>query len=431
MDGGPLKFIRAPTLGVPRYPSPVTCTRFVPENCFVRQHVEFHANEADGEELLFEKAGPRENLFFDPARTKAAVVTCGGLCPGINNVIRSLFLELRMRYGVPDVLGIRFGYEGLNPRTGVPPLTLAPELVEDIHTEGGTILGSSRGAQDPAVMVDFLADQGIQMLFCVGGDGTQRGAHQIAAEAARRNLPLAVVGIPKTIDNDIFYCDRTFGYSTALAETQTVIRCAHVESKGARNGIGLIKVMGRESGFIAAGATLASQEVNFTLIPETPFTLDHARGFLPALRERMLSRQHAVIVVAEGAGQNLFPPCTAARDASGNVRFQDIGLLLKEKICEFFARHGPKVELKYFDPSYLIRSVPASGEDDILCDQFARRAVHAALAGKTDLFIGLMNSAFVHVPLAMAIGQKRRLNVEGEFWNSVLATTGQPRRLDG
>jgi 6-phosphofructokinase 1 len=291
------------------------------------------------------------------------------------------------------------------------------------------VLGSSRGEQSPAVMVDFLQAQGIQILLCVGGDGTQRGAHQIAEEARRRQLPIAVVGIPKTIDNDILYCDRTFGYSTALSEAEKVILCAHVESKGQRNGIGLVKVMGRESGFIAAGATLASQEVNFTLIPEVPFALKGPQGFLAVLRQRMLCRQHAVIVVAEGAGQDHFPRPETARDASGNVRFRDIGLLLKEKILGFFTEHGPPVELKYFDPSYLIRSVPANCEDDILCDQFARRAVHAAMAGKTDILIGLMNTSFVHVPLPMAIGQKRRIRVEGEFWNSVLATTGQPRQF--
>jgi 6-phosphofructokinase 1 len=429
METSSLKIIRAPMLGAPQHLSSLQHTGKEKENRFVRREVEILSDESAAEELLFEKAGPREKLFFDPARTKAAIVTCGGLCPGINNVIRSVFLELRMRYGVPDVLGIRFGYEGLNPRIGLPPLMLTSEFVEDIHKEGGTVLGSSRGEHSPAVMVDFLQAQGIQILLCVGGDGTQRGAHQIAEEARRRRLPIAVVGIPKTIDNDILYCDRTFGYSTALSEAEKVILCAHVESKGQRNGIGLVKVMGRESGFIAAGATLASQEVNFTLIPEVPSALHGPQGFLAALRQRLLRRQHAVIVVAEGAGQDHFPRPETARDASGNVRFRDIGLLLKEKILGFFTEHGPPVELKYFDPSYLIRSVPANCEDDILCDQFARRAVHAALAGKTDLLIGLMNTSFVHVPLPMAIGQKRRIRVEGEFWNSVLATTGQPRQF--
>ncbi|MCR4413281.1 MAG: ATP-dependent 6-phosphofructokinase, partial [Thermoguttaceae bacterium] len=299
-------------------------------------------------------------------------------------------------------------------------------IVEDIHQEGGTLLGTSRGPQDPAVMVDFLCAQRIDMLFCVGGDGTQRGAHAIAEEVARRRLPIAIVGIPKTIDNDIEYCDRSFGFTTAVAEAERVIACAHVEAKGARYGIGLVKLMGREAGFIAAAATVASQEVNFTLIPEIPFRLDGDRGLLEALRRRMIERQHAVIVVAEGAGQDLFDRRGTERDASGNIKFQDIGPFLRQKILEFFDQRGPKVDVKYIDPSYVIRSVPANAEDDILCDQFARRAVHAAMAGKTDVMIGHMAGAFVHVPLAMAIGRKRRVQVQGEFWASVLAATGQP-----
>jgi 6-phosphofructokinase 1 len=265
----------------------------------------------------------------------------------------------------------------------------------------------------------------------VGGDGTQRGAQAIFEEVQRRGLGIAVVGIPKTIDNDIEYCDRSFGFTTAVAEAQRVIACAHVEAKGAPNGIGLIKVMGRDAGFIAAGATLASQEVNFTLIPEIPFALHGERGFLAVLRRRMLARHHAVIVVAEGAGQDLFPKGEVQRDASGNAKYQDIGPFLKQQITDYFAQHGPQVSLKYIDPSYVIRSVPANCEDDILCDQFGRRAVHAAMAGRTGLLIGHASGTFIHVPIAMAAGQKRRILVEGEFWASVMATTGQPRKFEG
>jgi len=380
--------------------------------------------------VLFEKAGARQQIFFHPAQAKAAIVTCGGLCPGLNNVIRSAFLELHKNYGVQQVLGIRHGYQGLNPQAGQPPLRLSMELVEDIHKEGGTILGTSRGAQDPAVTVDFLQAQGINLLFCVGGDGTQRGAHAVYEEVHRRGLAIAVVGIPKTIDNDIDYVSRTFGFTTAVEVAQKVIDCAHTEAKAAPYGIGLIKVMGRDAGGNAAVATLASQEVNFTLIPEVPFALGGERGFLAALRRRMLDRRHAVIVVAEGAGQDLFPAAQAQRDASGNVKHQDIGLFLKQEITDYFAAHGPKVDLKYIDPSYIIRSVPANSEDDILCDQYARRAVHAAMAGKTDLLVGHVSGSFVHVPIPMAVGRKRQVRVEGELWNCVLAATGQPGRFE-
>ncbi len=425
--------ISTSTLGEARFRSPLVqrwdpahvVGRFVADNHFVRFGADVKLGEAN-EAPLFEKAGARRRIFFDPAKTRAALVTCGGLSPGLNNVIRSAFLELHKNYGVPEVLGIRFGYQGLNPAEGERSIKLSMEIVEDIHQEGGTLLGTSRGPQDPAVMVDYLRDQRIDMLFCIGGDGTQRGAHALAEEVARRRLPIAIVGIPKTIDNDIEYCDRSFGFTTAVAEAERVIACAHVEAKGARYGIGLVKLMGREAGFIAAAATVASQEVNFTLIPEIPFRLDGDRGLLEALHRRMIERQHAIIVVAEGAGQDLFAPRETGRDASGNIKFQDIGPFLRQKILEFFDQRGPKVDVKYIDPSYVIRSVPANAEDDILCDQFARRAVHAAMAGKTDLMIGHMAGTFVHVPLAMAIGRKRRVQVEGEFWASVLAATGQP-----
>lgn len=400
---------------------------FVPDRARVRYDIEFLEGEPPAAPLAFEKSGPRQQLFFEPSKTRAAIVTCGGLCPGLNNVIRSVFLELHHNYGIADVFGIRYGYHGLNPTSGAPPLRLTIDIVDDIHRHGGTVLGSSRGPEDPGVVIDFLQSQGIQILFCVGGDGTQHGAHAIACEALRRGAPISVVGIPKTIDNDLPYVWRSFGYATALEVARAVIDCAHVEAKGAPNGVGLVKLMGREAGFIAAGATLASQDVNFTLVPEVPFPLDGPDGFLESLRERVLRRQHAVVVVAEGAGQHLIPAERAERDASGNLKLLDIGVFLKERIVSHFAAWNVPLNMKYIDPSYTIRSVPANSDDALLCDRFAREAVHAAMAGKTDLLIGMWNTAFLHVPLAMVAQTKRRLDPEGDLWLNVLQTTGQPR----
>jgi 6-phosphofructokinase 1 len=430
--------IVATRLGEPGYASPLSRTstpgdgaaKFVAEDSYLRYPAVFAPAEPEREELLFECAGARQRLFFPPEQVKAALVTCGGLCPGLNAVIRSAFLELHMNYGVREILGIRYGYQGLNPKVGQTPLTLNLEMVDKIHHQGGTILGSSRGNQDPAVMVDCLQYLGVNMLFCVGGDGTQRGAHALYEEVQRRGLPIAVVGVPKTIDNDVEYCERTFGFTTAVEQARKVLDCAHVESKGAPNGIALVKVMGRDAGFIAAAATLASQEVNFTLIPEVPFAMEGPRGFLAALYERMLNRKHAVIVVAEGAGQHLLKSQTGERDASGNVRYQDIGQYLKQEITAYFRAQELPVELKFIDPSYIIRSVPANCEDAVLCDQYARRAVHAAMAGKTDMLIGNVDGHFVHVPIPMAVEHKRHVNMEGELWGSVLAATGQPRRFE-
>jgi 6-phosphofructokinase 1 len=377
--------------------------------------------------LGFERAGARQQIFFDPARTRAAVVTAGGLCPGLNNVIRTLYFELKINYGIRDVLGIRYGYQGLAEDAKAPPLVLTHELVDNIQHHGGTVIGTSRCAHDARKSVDYLVREEIDILFCVGGDGTQRGAHQLAEEVARRRLPIAIVGIPKTIDNDIKYCERTFGFFTAVAEAETVIDRAHTEAHSVPNGVGLVKLMGREAGFIAAGATIASGEVNFTLVPEVPFELAGEHGLLARLERRLAARHHAVIVVAEGAGQELLPARDTVFDASGNRKLGDIGVYLKEQIQAHCRGRELHVDVKYFDPSYHIRSCPASTVDSLLCEQFARHAAHAGMAGKTNLLIGTAHNEFVHVPLVMSIGQKKRLEPESDWWTSVTAITGQDK----
>jgi 6-phosphofructokinase 1 len=406
------------SLGECAFTSPLT--REVPE------HIVLPGPGQSGPGIDFERAGPRRRMFFDPARTRAAIVTCGGLCPGLNNVLRSVFLELYHRYRVRDIMGIRYGYAGLDPTNGHPPVRLTCELVDRIHTQGGTVLGTSRGPVDPTTAIDFLQSMAVNVLFCVGGDGTLRGAHRLHQEATRRGYPLAVIGIPKTIDNDIDYVWRTFGFATAVEEAAHVIDSAHAEARSALNGVGLVKLMGRDSGFIACGATLASQEVNFTLIPEVPFELNGELGFLNVLHKRLAERRHAVIVVAEGAGQDLIEGCDPGRDPSGNLKPKDIGLFLKDRITEYFKSLTFPVTLKYFDPSYIVRSRPANKDDALLCDQFARNAVHAAMAGRTNVVIGIWYNVFVHVPIPMATASKRRVLPDGEAWSAVLASTGQP-----
>lgn len=399
---------------------------FVSETEKVRFSHEVDIKNPPLSELLFEKAGPREKIFFDPAKTRAAIVTCGGLCPGLNNVIRSVFLSLHHGYGVREVLGIRYGYQGLNPEIGEAPILLNADMVDRIHQTGGTILGSSRGNQPIPAMVDFLVNHDIKMLFTVGGDGTQRGAQQIAEEVRKRRLSIAVVGIPKTIDNDIMYVKRSFGYTTAADKAHDVLTCAHTEAKSYPNGIGLVKLMGRDSGFITAGATIASQDVNFAIIPEIPLLLEGGKGFLETLKRRILNRKHAVIAVAEGAGQELLSG-VKVKDASGNVLHSDIGLFLRDRIVAYFKEQKIPINMKYIDPSYIIRSVCANSEDSFLCDQYARSAVHAAMAGKTGLIIGLWNG-FIHLPISLATRQRQYINPEGFLWNCVISSTGQPRR---
>jgi 6-phosphofructokinase 1 len=377
--------------------------------------------------LAFEKAGPREKIYFDPAKTKVAMVTCGGLCPGINNVIRSLVMEHYYRYGVKKILGIRYGYMGFIPRQGNEPYELSPEYVKDIHTKGGSILASSRGEQNTEEMVDFLEDNGISIIYTIGGDGTIRGARVIHEEITRRGLPISVVAIPKTIDNDIMYVEETFGLETAFAAAGDAILSAHTEAIGALNGIGLVKVMGRLSGFVAANAALALNEVNFVLVPEIPFDLEGPKGLYSLLEKRLREKKHAVIVVAEGAGQNYVEGDSNKKDASGNRVLGDIGIFLKDSIANHFKKNNiMEVNLKYIDPSYLVRAIPANAHDAIFCMQLAQNAVHAGMAGKTGLVIGLWNNRFTHVPLTLATSKSKRLSPEDSLWFSVIEATGQP-----
>ncbi|QEH33633.1 Pyrophosphate--fructose 6-phosphate 1-phosphotransferase [Aquisphaera giovannonii] len=417
------------TLGPCTRPSPLSRLHdvgFVEDDARILYQHKCGAGAADWGGLCFEEAGPRASIYFDPAKTTAAVVTCGGLSPGLNNVIRSVYCELAYNYLVPRVLGVRNGYMGLNPDSGLRMVELTPAFVDNIHYLGGTVLGSSRGSQEVGVIVDTLVRDEIDILFCVGGDGTQRGAAAISDEVERRGLKKAVVGIPKTIDNDLHYVYKSFGYDTALEKAEEVLRGAHVEARCAPNGIGLVKLMGRNAGFIAAGAALASQDANFVLIPEIPFRLEGEDGFLTELERRVLSKGHALVVVAEGAGQDLFTPSDTRRDASGNVLHDDIGILIRDHCHAHFKDRGIAINLKYIDPSYYIRSTPANAGDRILSDQMARMAVHAAMAGKTDTLIGYWHNELVHVPIRTAIAEKRQLDLTSDLWTAVMRSTGQP-----
>ncbi len=381
--------------------------------------------DAGTEPVSFEKAGPRAKIYFDPSKVKAAIVTCGGLCPGLNNVIRSLVAQLWFRYGVRSIFGIRYGFQGFIPDFGHSMLELSPALVGEIHELGGTILGSSRGSQDIGAIVDSLERLNVRVLFTVGGDGTLRGAQAIFEEITRRGLKIAVVGVPKTIDNDIPYISRTFGYDTAVDMATLAIRSAHVEAQGAPNGVGVVKLMGRHSGYIACSAALAMREVNLVLVPEQRFDLEGERGILTFLQQRLEARGHAVVVVAEGAGQDLFD-ATTGRDASGNVKLQNIGRFLSDRIKAHFKELGWEINLKYIDPSYIIRAAPANSKDAIFCGNLAEHAVHAAMAGKTGIVVGLWHDKFTHVPLLTATQGRKLVDLEGALWRSTLESTGQP-----
>ena len=379
----------------------------------------------------FERAGPRARLFFEPGRVTAGIVTCGGLCPGLNNVIRGLVLTLWHHYGCRRVLGFRYGYEGMSSNRVEDPLELDPARVASIHEHGGTILGTSRGPQDLDDMAAVLDTFGVDVLFAIGGDGTLRGAAALDAHLAERGRPVAVVGVPKTIDNDLNYVSRSFGFTTAVEAADRVLTGAHAEAEAARNGVGLVRLMGRHSGFIAANATLASADVNFCLVPEFPVAVDGPHGLLAAIRRRLEQRRHALIAVAEGWGQDLLRDADVGRDASGNRKLVDCGTWLRDRIRADFAARDEHVDIKYIDPSYVIRSVPANSFDAEYCLALAHHAVHAAMGGRTGILVGQWNQAFTHVPIDLAVSEPCRIAAEDPLWQRVLESTGQARLFAG
>ncbi len=419
------------SLGECTIDSPLNVSYYTTDHRRVLFNVDLHhyadLKAPDGLPLSIEVAGPRAKIFFDPAKTKAAIVTCGGLCPGINDVIRAVVMELYYRYGVQNIIGIRYGFQGFIPKYRHEVVELLPEVVKDIHAIGGSILSSSRGRQEIGEIVNALKRMNIDILFCIGGDGTMRAAEYITDEITKRNLNVSVIGIPKTIDNDLNLIQKTFGYDTAISEAVKAIECAHVEAKGAPMGIGLVKIMGRQSGHIATGAALAMSDVNYVLIPEVPFDLEGKNGLLKFLERRLLLRNHCLILIAEGAGQELMhrEDGPVVTDASGNLRLQDIGPFLKTRIEDYFKQKDMEVNLKYIDPSYIIRSVPANASDSIYCGALGQYAVHAGMTGKTGMLVGLMKDEYVHLPLKM-VGSGAKVNPDGNVWMRVLESTGQP-----
>ena len=377
-------------------------------------------------EDLLEIAGPRENIFFDPTHVHAGIVTCGGLCPGLNDVIYSIVMTLWYRYGVRRISGIQYGYRGFLPESKMPVMELSPEKVFEIHKMGGTILGSSRGGGDKICeIVDAMERMNLNILFTIGGDGTLKGALAIADEIEKRGLNISVVGIPKTIDNDLSFVERSFGFETAVAYAVDAVAGAHTEAHDAINGIGIVKVMGRESGFIAAHTTLASGDVNYVLIPEVPFDMAGENGLLNHLKKRLELRNHALILVAEGAGQELLEKSTET-DASGNKKLSDIGLYLQHEIKQFFKEQNTEINIKYIDPSYMIRSAAANSGDSIYCTRLGTNSVHAAMAGKTKILISLVNNTFVHLPIRLTVSHRNVVDPESSLWRDVIETTGQP-----
>ena len=402
---------------------------YVKDSSFVRTAVNVYdtsKNDPLDSSNLMQKAGPREYIYFSPDEVKAGICTCGGLCPGLNDVIRAVVRCLWNRYGVRDIRGFQFGYKGFFKDENYETIPLNPENVDEIHKIGGSYLGTSRGGgMRTKDIVDTLQEKGINMLFVIGGDGTQHGALAISEEVEKRGYKCSVIGIPKTVDNDFLFIDRSFGFETAVQQAKDAVASIHMEARSQINGIGLVKLMGRESGFIATAAALASHECNFCLIPEVPFEMEGPNGFLSHLEKRLEKRHHAVIIVAEGAAQELLTK-TNQTDASGNIKLADIGVFLRDQINAYFKKKNIEINLKYIDPGYQIRAAVTTASDSIYCERLGNNAVHAAMAGKTKMVVGLVHEKFVHIPINMVIASRNVVDPEGALWRDTLDATSQP-----
>ncbi|KDP33769.1 hypothetical protein JCGZ_07340 [Jatropha curcas] len=397
---------------------------FVHVDDTVPQKIVVHKDSPRG--IHFRRAGPRQRVYFESDEVHACIVTCGGLCPGLNTVIREIVCGLYHMYGVKRILGIDGGYRGFYARNTIP---LTPKVVNDIHKRGGTILGTSRGGHDTSKIVDSIQDRGINQVYIIGGDGTQKGASVIFEEVRRRGLKVAVAGIPKTIDNDIPVIDKSFGFDTAVEEAQRAINAAHVEAESIENGIGLVKLMGRYSGFIAMHATLASRDVDCCLIPESPFYLEGEGGLFEYIEKCLKENGHMVIVIAEGAGQELLTETmqSTQQDASGNKLLQDVGLWISQKIKDFFAKKRKMtINLKYIDPTYMIRAVPSNASDNVYCTLLAQSAVHGAMAGYTGFTSGLVNGRQTYIPFHRITEKQNKVVITDRMWARLLSSTNQP-----
>eukprot|EP00871_Galdieria_phlegrea_P001173 jgi/Galph1/2056/GphlegSOOS_G759.1 len=397
---------------------------FIDEHDGVLNKVVFNTKE-QYQVTMYPRAGPRENIVFDPKKVKAAIVTCGGLCPGLNTVIRELTDCLCFQYGVVDIFGVQQGYRGFYSKELVP---LTTENVDNIHKMGGTVLGSSRGGFDLEKIMDSIIKYGINQVYVVGGDGTIRGACILSDACRSRKLPVTVASIPKTIDNDIPIIDKSFGFDTAVEEASKAIDAAHTEVSCFPNGIGVVKLMGRNSGFIALYASLSSREVDCCLIPEVPFVIHGQNGLLEYVRQCLLERGKMVLVVAEGAGQEFVrhDSLTIQLDASGNKKLADIGHFLYHEIEEDLKKRGVEVSMKYIDPTYMVRAVPSNASDNIYCTLLAHSAVHGSFAGYTGFTVGPVNGRHAYIPMKDIVKSQKQVDLRDRMWSRLVNSTGQP-----
>jgi len=372
------------------------------------------------------RANATRHIYWDPKDVRAAIVTCGGLCPGLNSVVRELTDCLYNEYGVKDILGMRGGYHGLSNPEELTPMYLTPKIVNEIHMKGGSVLMAGRGGNDCIRIVDKLKERDINMLFVVGGDGTQSGAHALFLEARKRKMPISIVGVPKSIDNDVMYFDKTFGFESAVAEAVSVIRGSFVEATSANRAVSIVKLMGRDAGFVSMYAAVASNLVDLCLIPEVDVKLQDVLAYVDKV---LAQKGYMVVAVAEGAGQNFVE--SEGVDPTGHTKYGDVGVFLRDAINEHLKRSDDGGRSFYFDPSYMIRAVPANPIDHIFCSRLSRDAVHTAMRGYTGVCVGPIHNIIIIMPMNNIASRQKTVNVHRNMWQVCVHQSGMPQQLAG
>ena len=389
----------------------------------------------------FLEAGPRRMLFHEPQSVRAVVVTSGGLAPGLNCVVHGIVTRHWNTYGVNaarrgGIFGIYDGFVGLyNKPLDKTPASLRPEITEPWLDRGGSMLGARRfHEQELGELADQitanLALNDINILYVIGGDGSLKVAHEIAQRAKARNI--SVVGIPKTMDNDVLWVWQSFGFNTAVQKAAEVVNTMHAEAESTRR-VGLIELFGAESGFVAANATLASGHVDLVLVPEIFLALcpQQCEALLDRFIEylsqtvRSKERAHAIVVLAEGVGElfkqrqvKLGGQPVSGKNFAGELRdFLQGGL--KDPL-------GRVVDVFVNQPRHNIRAVPANAYDQIYCARLGALAVDNALAGYTDVMVSQWLTEYVLVPLELVALGKKSIPPGGMFWKQVVSSTGQP-----
>lgn len=370
------------------------------------------------------RANACEKIWWDPADVRAAIVTCGGLCPGLNSIIREVTMCLWHQYGVRHITGIQFGYNGLSNPELYAPKHLGPKAVREIHMKGGSVLKAGRGGLEAERICDNLEKMGVNMLFVVGGDGTQAAGNLLYEEARRRNLQLSIVGVPKSIDNDILFFDKTFGFDTAVSAACNVIRNGWVEATSCEKGVGIVKLMGRDAGFVCMDAALSSTIVDLCLIPEVSVKME---DIMDHIDETLQRKNFMVIAVAEGAGQEHV--ATGKVDATGHTIYGDIGTHLRDSVNKHLKPSGGRCF--YIDPSYIIRSVPIDPNDHVYCSRLARDAVHSAMRGYTGVVVGPIHNVICMIPMQLIASGKRHVPTKSSNWQACVQVCNMPKALSG